>query len=100
MAVIPPPLLSLIPPVSGLLAPMLILFALETVVPVKKPFSIIILFSVPRGSQRGFTSFNMIFAIRPLPPVFKYSSDAFSYVICLFFVFTLKIVSIFTSIKK
>jgi hypothetical protein len=73
MAVIPPPLLSFIPPVKGLLAPMEVLLALDTLVPVNSPLAIISLFSLPKGSHRGFTSFSIIFAINPLPPVFRYS---------------------------
>ena len=63
-----PALLSLIVPVSGLLAPAESLPEFAHMVPVSNPGAKISLLYLPRGSQVGFTSWDTMVDVKPLPP--------------------------------
>src|SRR4030042_1118980 len=68
VAAVPPTLLSLIPPVKGLLAPMESLPELAAVVPVKSPGAITSLLCWPIGLHVGETSLFTTMDVSPRPP--------------------------------
>ncbi len=70
--VVPPALLSFIPPVKGLFAPMDTRLVLTRLVPLKTPGAMISLLSGPRGSHVGGTSALIIVEVSPLPPSPRY----------------------------
>ncbi len=78
-ATVPPTLLSLMPPVSGLFAPTERRPVFTKVVPVKYPGAKISLFSLPRGSVVAGTSLFTIIEVSARPPSIEYSSGTSSH---------------------
>jgi len=82
-AKVPPVLLSLIPPVSGLLAPQERRPELAALVPERKPGAKISLLFLPSGWQVGLTSLATNVEVRPRPARPAYSSGHSSVVMAL-----------------
>ena len=92
-AAVPPELLSLMPPVSGLLAPAESRPELAAGVPVRRPGAKQRMFWGPRGWQVGGTSAATMVEVRPRPPRPAQAAGTASILVLRSVMFTRKILS-------
>ncbi len=99
-AVVPPELLSLIPPVSGLFAPQDIRPDWAAAVPLSNPGAKTNLLLGPKAWQVGITSLATIVEVRALPPRPTHSAGTSSVVVVKLVMLTRKILSmVFVSVS-